>query len=121
MQYNAFAFKLYKYGSILCFHDLPTIITRFESIVLMVLVDPNYSFLWSQVEDVGSSSDGQIWNYCELHRALQDGVLGVPEADPLPGDYVNTPYYVIGDDAFALRTGFMKPFPRRGLFSTSDY
>jgi len=81
----------------------------------MVLVDPNYSFLWSQVGDVGPSSDGQIWNHCELHRALQDGVLGVPEADPLPGDDVNTPYHVIGDDAFALRTGFMKPVPRRGL------
>ena len=33
---------------------------------------------------------------------LQDGLLGVPEADPLPGDDVNTPYYVIGDDLFAL-------------------
>ena len=87
----------------------------FESVVLMALADSNYRFLWTQVGDVGSSSDGQIWNHCELHHALQNGVLGVPEADPLPGDDVNTPYYVIGDEAFALRTWLMKPFPRRGL------
>lgn len=87
----------------------------FDSIVLMALVDAQYRFLWTQIGDVGSSSDGQIWNHCDFRQALQDGVLGVPDADPLPGDDVNTPYYIIGDDAFAMRTWLMKPFPRRGL------
>ena len=32
------------------------------------------------------------------------------EPDPLPRDDRDTPYYVIGDEAFALRTWLMKPF-----------
>ncbi|XP_053390910.1 putative nuclease HARBI1 [Mercenaria mercenaria] len=83
----------------------------FDSIVLMALVDAKYRFLWTQIGDVGSSSDGQIWNHCDLRQALEEGVLGVPDADLLPGDDVDTPYYIIGDDAFAMRTWLMKPFP----------
>ena len=81
----------------------------------MALVDAQYRFLWTQIGDDGSSSDGQIWNHCDFCQALQDGVLGVPDADPLSGDDVTTPYYIIGNDAFAMRTWLMKPFPRRGL------
>ena len=87
----------------------------FDSIVLMALVDAQYRFLWTQIGDVSSSSDGQIWNHCDFRQALQDGVLGVPDADPLPGDDVNTTYYIIGDDAFSMRTWLIKPFRRRGL------
>ena len=87
----------------------------FDSIVLMALVDSQYRFLWTQIGDIGSSSDGQIWNNCDLREALQDGVLGVPDADPLAGDDVDTPYYIIGDNAFGMRTWLMKPFPRRSL------
>ena len=88
---------------------------QFDSIVMMALVDANYKFLWVQIGDAGSCSDGQIWNHCDLQAALSTGVLGVPVADPLPGDNVNTPYFIIADDAFAMKTHLMKPFPRRGL------
>lgn len=87
----------------------------FFSIVLMGIADADYKFLWVQVGDVGSSSDGQIWNHCEVRQALQAGVLGIPQPDPLPGDDINTPYYMIGDDAFGMRTWLMKPFSRRGM------
>ncbi|XP_041351114.1 putative nuclease HARBI1 [Gigantopelta aegis] len=81
----------------------------------MALVDADYKFRWIQVSDVGSSSDGQIWNHCELRQAIEDGVIGIPDADPLPHDDVDTPFYIIADDAFAMRTWMMKPFGRRGL------
>lgn len=87
----------------------------FYSIVLMALVDADYKFLWVQVGDVGSSSDGQIWNNCEMREAIEQGVLGVPDAAPLHGDDMATPYYLIADDAFGMRTFLMKPFSRRGL------
>lgn len=91
---------------------------QFDSIVLMALVDSNYSFLWVQIGDTGSSSDGQIWNHCDLQTALSTNVLGVPPPDRLPADDVVTPYYIIGDDAFAMKTWLMKPFPRRSLQPT---
>ena len=82
---------------------------------MMALVDADYTFRWIQVGDVGSSSDGQIWKHCELRQAIEDGVIGIPDAEPLPHDDVDTPFYLVADDAFAMRTWVMKPFGRRGL------
>lgn len=87
----------------------------FYSIVLMALVDADYMFRWIQVGDVGSSSDGQIWNHCELRQSLDDGILGIPDPEPLPTDDEDTPFFIIADDAFAMKTYLMKPFSRRGL------
>ena len=81
----------------------------------MGIADAEYRFLWIQVGDVGSTSDGQIWNNCEVRQALQAGGLGIPDPDPLPGDDVDTPYYFVGDDTFGMRTWLMKPFSRRGM------
>ena len=41
--------------------------------------------------------------------------LGLPEPDPLPNDDQPMPYYIVGDDAFALKTWLMKPMPHRNM------
>ena len=41
--------------------------------------------------------------------------LGFPASDPLPNDDRPMPYFIIGDDAFPLRTWLTKPFSRRNL------
>ncbi|XP_053391958.1 putative nuclease HARBI1 [Mercenaria mercenaria] len=87
----------------------------FHSIVLMALVIANYNFRWVQDGDVGSSSDAQIWNRCDLKEAVQAGVIGIPDPAPLSGDDRPMPYFLIGDDAFGMETWLMKPFARRGL------
>ena len=43
------------------------------------------------------------------------GTINLPDSDPLPNDDKDTPYYILGDDAFPLRTFLMKPYGRRGL------
>ena len=63
----------------------------------------------------GSSSDAQIFNDCDLRSGIIDGTLDVPDAEPLPGDDRDMPYFLIGDDAFSLRTWLMKLFSARGL------
>lgn len=68
-----------------------------------------------KVGDVGSRSDGQIWNHCELCQAIEDGVIGIPDAESLLYDDMDTLFYLVADDAFAMRTWLMKPFGRMGL------
>ena len=87
----------------------------FHSIVLMALVDGSYKFVWAEVGTQGTASDAQIFDECELKEGLDAGVLGIPPADRLPHDDRNTEYFIIGDDAFALRTYMMKPYGRIGL------
>ena len=44
-----------------------------------------------------------------------DETIGFPDTDPQPGDDRDMPYFIVADDAFALRTWLMKPFSGRNL------
>lgn len=75
----------------------------FFSIVMLALVDADYKFLWVDVGANGASSDAAIFNRSRLEPALHRGTLGLPPPDPLPNDDQDTPYFIVGDDAFPLR------------------
>ena len=87
----------------------------FFSIVLLALVDADYKFMWVNVGSNGSSSDAQVFNHCDLKEAIENGTIGFPPPDALPCDDRQMPYFLIGDDAFALRTWMMKPYSRRRM------
>ena len=88
---------------------------KFYSVVLMALVDSDYKFLWVDVGADGRASDGQIFNVSELKECLVDGSINLPDAEPLPNDDRDFPYFLVGDDAFALRSYMMKPYGHREL------
>ncbi len=54
-------------------------------------------------------------NQCELKEAIKDGIIGFPPEDPLPKDDRPMPYFILGDDAFALKTWLMKPFSQSNM------
>lgn len=87
----------------------------YHSIVLMALVDADYKFQWVNVGTPGSCSDAQIWNDCDLRDHIVTDRIGWPQPDPLPNDDRDTPYFIIADEAFALKTWLMKPFSRRNM------
>lgn len=87
----------------------------FYSIVLLALVDADYKFIWANIGANGSSSDCGVFNDSDLEPGLRLGTLNLPAPDPLPNDDLNTPYFLVGDDAFPLRTYMMKPFSHRYL------
>ncbi|XP_041378671.1 putative nuclease HARBI1 [Gigantopelta aegis] len=82
----------------------------FFSVVLMAVVDADYKFMWIDVGGFGSQSDAQIYNQSELKECLEDGFIGLPPPSPLPNDVQDFPYFLLGDDAFGLRTYLMKPY-----------
>jgi len=87
----------------------------FFSLVLLALVDADYKFLWVDIGGNGAMSDAQIYNASELKDCLEDGSIGFPDPDPMPYDDKKMPYFLLGDDAFGLRTYLMKPYSIRGM------
>ncbi|XP_062592693.1 uncharacterized protein LOC134254164 [Saccostrea cucullata] len=83
--------------------------------VILALVDADYKFLWVDVGANGASSDAGVFNRSGLEPSLRMGTLGLPPPDPLPNDDQDTPYFIVGDDAFPLRTYLMKPYSHRYL------
>ena len=89
----------------------------FFSLVLLALVDADYKFIWVDVGGEGHMSDAQIFLNCELYEHLNGGTLQAPPPKALTeaADATLVPYYIIGDEAFALQTFLMKPYGRRQL------
>ena len=63
----------------------------------------------------GACSDAGIFNDTELKALLENDELGLPDPEPLLGDDTPMPYFLVGDDAFALKTWLMKPLPLRNM------
>ena len=87
----------------------------FFSIVMLALIDGHYKFRWVDVGTAGSCSDGQIFNASQLKRRIEDGRIGFPGPAPITQGGRDVPYFILADDAFALKTWLMKPYGRRML------
>ena len=60
-------------------------------------------------------SDAGVFSGSSLNCKIEEGALGLPNPDPLPNDDLDTPYFFVGDDAFALRPNMIKPYSHRYL------
>ena len=85
-----------------------------HSIILMAIAGPEYECLYADVGSNGRVNDSGIWNKTSLLQGIQDGSFKLPPDDKLSNGEI-TPYVFLGDDAFALKTFMMKPFPQQGL------
>ena len=87
----------------------------FHSVVLMAVVDANYRFIYVDVGQEGRVSDGGVFRNTPLRRGLERNCLSIPPPEPITEDGSPLPYFLVGDEAFPLKTWLMKPYPRRGL------
>ena len=87
----------------------------FFSMVLMALVDGQYKVRWVNVGSQGCCSDAQIFNSCELRDKIEDGSIGFPDPAPIVQGGRDVHYFILADDAFALKPWLMKPYGRRAL------
>lgn len=79
------------------------------SIVLFVLVDSNYCFIYIDVGANGRTNDSSIIKNLTLRESLENGSLNFP------------PWGVIlGDDGFPLKNYLMKPFTRHNALTRNE-
>ncbi|XP_065564164.1 uncharacterized protein LOC136029592 [Artemia franciscana] len=90
----------------------------FESIVLMAVVDARYRFLYIDVGAKGKENDSTVFKRSSFGKALEVNRLPVPGDKELPNTSCPLPHVFIGDEAFPLKTNFLKPFSRYGDLTT---
>ena len=78
---------------------------------MLALVDGQYKFRWVDVGTEGSCSDGQIFNASQLKRRIEDGRIGFPDPAPITQGGRDVPYFILADDAFALKSWLRKGLP----------
>lgn len=83
------------------------------SIVLMAIVGPDYKFLCVDIGGFGKNSDSGIFDASNMGKKFEQSQINVPKDKNLPGQNETCPYVLIGDEAFALRTYLMRPYPYR--------
>ena len=87
----------------------------YYSIIMLAVVDANYKFMYVDVGSYGADSDAGIFRHCGLFNALEQDKVGLPPRDRLPAGEIDVPYFLVGDDAFALRPWMMKPYSKREM------
>ena len=62
-----------------------------------------------------SISDGSVIKNTKFYEGLIGGTLNIPPPGPVQGSTMDIPYVFIGDEAFAFRSDFMKPYSQQTL------
>ncbi|XP_068249076.1 uncharacterized protein [Palaemon carinicauda] len=87
----------------------------FNSVVLLALANANYEFIMCDVGTNGRISDGGVLENTKFGDLLSEGKLNLPEPAKPENSSRILPYVFIGDEAFALRKHFLKPYSSKDL------
>lgn len=87
------------------------------SVVLMAVADADYCFSFVDIGACGKFSDANIFQNSTLGKKLQEHKLNIPEHRKLPFDESGElmPFVFVGDEAFAVSSHVLRPYPNRFL------
>lgn len=84
---------------------------KHNSVVLLAIADANAKIISFDLGAPGSMSDGGIFKHGFLENICKSDVFPTPSK--LGQRPTNIPYFLLGDEAFALDFNLMKPYPHR--------
>lgn len=85
----------------------------FHSIVMMAVVSPTYRFTLVDIGAFGSEGDRNVYESSGISQRLREETFGIPPSAQLPYSDVVLPMFLVGDEAFPLKSYLMKPFSGR--------
>lgn len=88
---------------------------KFFSIVLMAIADADYYFTRVDVGAFRKESDSNVLKNTNIGRAIYSDSLDLPEPKPLTNGGQSFPYVFVADEAFALCTNLIRPYPNKNL------
>lgn len=89
---------------------------KYFSVVLMAVADANLRFVVIDVGSYGREGDSNIFKGSSFGKKLYSQKLNLPEPTLLPNTNINPqPYVFVGDEAFAIHSNLLRPYPGRNL------
>lgn len=88
---------------------------HFHSTILMACANANYEFIWCETGTNGRISDGGAIRSTSFLEKLNNHELKIPRQETCSGSLIELPYVFVGDEAFALRADFLKPYSQKTL------
>ena len=87
------------------------------SLVLMAICDARYTFTLVDIGDYGSNNDSGVFRNSEMGKSFLSESMNLPEPEPLQNssDQSPVPYFLVGDEAFALKPWLLRPYSGHGL------
>ncbi len=88
----------------------------YSSIVLMAVADAEYRFVYANIGAYGKDCDSNVFQNSQFWRSIVNNTMDLPEKKYLPGSQKpKMPYYLLGNDAFALHKHLLKPYGGHSL------
>lgn len=81
----------------------------------MAICNANYEFIMCDFGVNGRISDGGVIAYTDFYKKLKNGSLRLPQPSTPQNSQTELPFVFVGDEAFALRTDFLKPYSLKDL------
>lgn len=78
----------------------------------MAISDANYCFLMLNIGAEGRRSDGGVFRNSDIGIRFANKNMDLPEPTQVEVNGPRLPYVLVADDAFALTSYMMRPFPR---------
>lgn len=85
------------------------------SIVLMATVDAKYRFVVVDIGGYGRQCDSTTFTGSAFGSMFEAGKVDLPPPTVLPGTDIECPSVFVADEAFALKTYMLRPFPGKEL------
>jgi hypothetical protein len=79
--------------------------------VLLGVANANYNFIYADVGCQGRISGGGVFKYTSLYEKIEQGKLNLPADEALPVRTNPVRFVFVADNAFALATHIMRPYP----------
>lgn len=80
--------------------------------MLLAVTDANYCFTAVDIGAEGRRSDGGIFMESEIGRHLINNTFNLPPPRSIVENGPQLPFVLVGDEAFALTSFMMRPYPR---------
>ncbi|XP_026847313.1 uncharacterized protein LOC113566328 isoform X1 [Drosophila persimilis] len=91
------------------------------SMMLMVIVDAKYRFVYVNVATDAKIGDAGVWLHSDLRYSLDDYSIHVPSPSALPRSNRVSPYTLVSDEAFPLTEYNMKPYFSKNLTESQQH